>query len=201
MRLVDVCAIHSGYTARGRLEPAPAGGVIAIQLGDIAVNGLAAPEGLARVHLEGIADRYFVSAGDVLFRSRGDRTTALALGNEFREPALAFLPLLILRPNSNVVTPEYLAWIINQPAAQRHFDSTARGTNMRMIPRTSLDSLELDIPDIETQNKIVAIDALAGTELELSRLAAEKRRTLTSKILAQLASRLRAETRKERSPQ
>ena len=198
MRLADACAIHTGYTARGRLEPTAAGGVLTIQLRDISSNGLVDPDRLTRVQLEDLADRYFVRAGDLVFRSRGERNTASALDERWQEPALAVLPLMVLRPNRDVVTPEYLAWAINQPPAQRHFDSAARGTNIRMIPRTSLDDLELDVPDIATQKMIVAVDALAERERKLSQLAAEARKKMMSLILVERASRMRPQTRQER---
>lgn len=199
MRLADACTIRTGYTARGRLEQAASGGVLAIQLRDISPDGLVDPEHLTRVQLEDLADRYFVRAGDVVFRSRGERNTAFALDERLREPALAVLPLMVLRPKRDVVTPKYLAWAINQPPAQRHFDVAARGTNIRMIPRSSLDDLELDIPDIETQEKIVSVNALAERERELSQLAAETRRKMMSLILVERASRMRPETRPERT--
>lgn len=198
MHLGDACTIHTGYTARGRLEPTAAGGVLAIQLRDISPDGLIDPERLTRVQLDGLADRYFVRAGDVVFRSRGERNTASALDQRLREPALAVLPLMVLRPKRDVVTPEYLAWAINQPPAQRHFDGAARGTNIRMIPRSSLDDLELDVPDLETQKKIVAIDVLAERERELSLIAAESRRKLTSLILVERANRMRPDAGQER---
>lgn len=201
MLLTNVCTIHTGYTARGRLEPAAVGGVLAIQLRDISTNGLVDPARLIRVQLEGLADRYFVRAGDVLFRSRGERNTASALDGRLREPALAVLPLMVLRPNREVITPEYLAWAINQPPVQRHFDLAARGTNIRMIPRSSLDGLELDVPDIKTQEAIVALDALAERERELSQFAAETRRKMMGLVLVERASRLRTRSKKGRSPQ
>ncbi|ARJ65659.1 hypothetical protein WV31_08320 [Magnetospirillum sp. ME-1] len=184
MRLSDTCTIHSGFTARGKLESIDIGGVPAIQLRDISAEGAVDPHHLARVPLEGVAERYFVRAGDVLFRSRGERTTACALDDRFIESAVAILPLMVLRPKRDIVLPGYLAWAINQPAAQRHFDGSAYGTNIRMVPRSSLDELEIDIPDIVIQQKVVAIDALAERERELSILAAERRRWLTGMILA-----------------
>ena len=174
--------------------------MLAIQLRDISPEGVVDPQRLTRVQLDDLADRYFVRAGDVVFRSRGERNTASALDERLREPALAVLPLMVLRPNRDVVVPAYLAWAINQPPAQRHFDTAARGTNIRMIPRSSLDDLELDIPDIETQRRIVAIDALAERERELSQLAAETRRKMMSLILVERANRMRTETRTERTP-
>ena len=184
MRLSDVCTIHSGFTARGKLESVDIGGVPTIQLRDISAEGAVDPARLARASLEGATERYFVKAGDVVFRSRGERTTACALDRRFVEPAVAVLPLIVLRPKRDMVLPEFLAWAINQPAAQRHFDEAAYGTSIRMVPRSSLDDLEIDIPDIATQRKVVAIDALAERERQLSILAAERRRRLTSMILA-----------------
>lgn len=199
MRLADACTIHTGYTARGRLETAATGGVLAIQLRDISPEGIVDPERLTRVQLEGLAERYFVRTGDVVFRSRGERNTASALDERLQEPALAVLPLMVLRPKRDVVTPEYLAWAINQPPAQRHFDSAARGTNIRMIPRSSLDDLELDVPDIETQGKIVVVDALAERERELTQLAADTRRKMISLLLVERANSMRPKTRQERT--
>jgi hypothetical protein len=200
MRLADACAIHTGYTARGRLEPTAAGGVLAIQLRDISPEGTVDPERLTRVHLDDLSDRYFVRAGDIVFRSRGERNTASALDERLREPALAVLPLMVLRPRPDVVLPAYLAWAINQAPAQRHFDAAARGTNIRMIPRSSLDDLELDIPDIETQRRIVAIDALAERERELTERAAEARRKMMSLILVERAGRKRTSATKKGTP-
>lgn len=200
MRLDVVCTIHTGYTARGRLEPVESGGIPTIQLRDFASDGRVDPARFARVQLDGLVERYLVRAGDVIFRSRGERNTASALDDRLREPAVAVLPLLVLRPKRNVVTPEYLAWVINQPPAQRHFDSAARGTNIRMIPRSGLDDLELDVPDLVTQKTIVAVDILAERERELAILAANRRRTLTSLILAERANTMRPDVGQERKP-
>ncbi|UNK78057.1 hypothetical protein MNQ96_10710 [Sphingopyxis granuli] len=191
MRLPDVCTIHTGFTARGRLEPAVKGGVLAIQLRDISPDGLIDPERLTRVQLDGLPERYFVQAGDVVFRSRGERNTASALDERLPERALAVLPLMVLRPKLGVITSEYLAWVVNQPPAQRHFDSAARGTNIRMIPRPSLDDLAIDVPDLLTQKRIVEIDALAERERGLSLSAAELRRKLMSLMLVERASTTR----------
>lgn len=185
--LRDISTIHLGYTARGRLEAADGNGLLTIQLRDISSDGCVDPKLLKRVCLGDLPDRYFVRTGDVVFRSRGERNTAFALDDRFREPALAVLPLFVLRPKFDVVLPEYLAWAMNQWPAQRHFESFARGTNLRMVPRASLETLELDVPDIETQRRVVAVDALAERERTLSVLAADKRKVLTSLILGQRA--------------
>ncbi len=189
MRIADLCTIQTGYTARSRLQPVLQGGAPAIQLRDVAADGAVDPDTLIRVELGELPDRYFARAGDVVFRSRGDRNTASALDERLAEPALAILPLIVLRPRLDVVTPAYLAWAINQPDAQRYFDRMARGTNIRMIPRSVLNDLCLDIPDVETQQRIVATDALSKREKALMLLLAEKRRKITSRVLREQIKR------------
>ena len=201
MKISGLSTIHTGYTTRSRLETADRGGVLAIQLGDLSPDGHVNPKRLTRVRLGALPDRYFVSAGDVVFRSRGERNTAFALDARFKEPALAVLPLFVLRPKADIVLPEYLAWAMNQLPAQRHFDSFARGTGLRMVPRSSLDTLDISLPDLETQRKIVAIDALAARERALSVLAADKRRQLTSLLLADRAKGICTGTEQERTTQ
>ena len=187
MRISDLSTIHTGYTTRSRLETVDHGGLLAIQLGDLSPDGRVNPERLTRVRLGDLPDKYLVGTGDVVFRSRGERNTAFALDTRFREPALAVSPLFVLRPKVDIVLPEYLAWAMNQPPAQRHFDSFARGTGLRMVPRSSFDALDIDVPDLETQRRIVAIDALAEHERALSFMVADKRRQLTSLLLAERA--------------
>lgn len=183
MRLKDVCTIQMGYTPRGRLEAVEIGGIPAIQLRDFPGDGRISSNRLSHYNLDGSTGRYLVRPGDVLFRSRGERNTAIAADENLTEPAVAVSPLFVLRPDRSAIEPRYLEWVINQSPAQRYFDSRARGTRLRMIPKSSLDNLEIELPDLETQRAIVEIDALAMREHELSTLAAEKKRKLISHLL------------------
>jgi hypothetical protein len=192
MRLSDTCSIQIGFTARAKFELA-ADGVLAIQLRDVTEDGIDSTH-LARVQIKERVDRYLVQAGDVLFRSRGERNTAVALDQRFVEPAVAVSPLMMLRPNPSAVMPQYLAWAINQPEAQRHFDTAARGTSIRMVPKASLDDLDIDVPDLETQRRIVAVDALAAQEHALTHLLADTKRDLINRLLAERAKGKRSAT-------
>ena len=185
MHLTDACTIQIGYTTRARLEPA-GNGVLAIQLRDVVEGGIDITQ-VARVQIKERVDRYLVQAGDVLFRSRGERNTAVAVHERFAEPAIAVSPLMILRPHPSAIIAEYLAWVINQPEAQRHFDAAACGTSIRMVPKASLDDLHIDVPDLETQRRIVAVDALAAREHALMHLLADSKQALTNRLLAERA--------------
>lgn len=181
--LAAVCYIQSGLTVKRGLKPFPeeiAGGIPAIQLRDVSDKYERGLAGLDRYKLEGSVARYEVRGGDVLFRSRGPRNEAILITPQTEGTAVAVQPLLILRPIPNVLDPRYLAWFINQPHAQRHFDGCARGTSMRMIPKRCLEELEIALPELETQKRIAEISALAAQEHALAIRLAEKKLEFTN---------------------
>lgn len=181
--LSTLCEIQSGYTARSRLGPSRGGGVPAIQLRDLRGEEEFDPAGLPVYELAPSIDRYWASPGDVLFRSRGERNTAVLVSEKSQSSAVAVLPLIVLRPYRDRVEPAYLTWFINQPKTQRYFDKCALGTNMRMIPKSCLHDLEVAVPDLVTQRRIVEIDSLARRERALMHELAEKKLALTGAAL------------------
>lgn len=189
MHVTNLCTVQMGYTARSRLEPAGPDGVLALQLRDISADGDIGFATLARVRIPALSERYMVGSGDVIFRSRGERTTAIVIDDSMNEQAVAILPLIILRPNPSIITPQFLAWSINLPANQRHLDASAQGASIRMVPKSALDDLRLDVPDLATQRRIVAAANLARREAALAASLAEKSLSLTTLALADAAKR------------
>ena len=187
MRLAAVCDIHSGYTARGRLEPQPEGGVPALQLRDVSSNGETLSLPLQRYEIGKLAEHYFVRGGEVVFRSRGEPNAAAAIRDPLPEPAVVIVPLVIVRPDRARILPEYLAWAINQPDAQRRLGAEAQGTSLRMIPMAVLENLDIAVPDLPTQKRIVELNALARQEGKLLRQLAASREELVSAILGEAA--------------
>lgn len=187
MRLADLCDFQTGFTVRGRLEPSLGEGLLALQLRDLKDDGTIDMDGVQRFDLEGQLDRYLLQAGDLVFRSRGLPNLAYVVPPLDLGPVAALLPLIVLRPNHDRVMPEYLAWAINQPSAQRQIDAEAQGTNMRMIPKSSLEGILVPVPDLNTQRLIVAVTHLAARETALLHELADKRNIFTSRVLADFA--------------
>ena len=188
MRLAELSDIHSGYTARGRLDPLSEGGVPALQLRDVGTIGEAPGPDFQRYDLDKLSDRYFVRGGEVVFRSRGEPNAAAAIPATLPEPVVVIVPLVIIRPDRDRVHPEYLAWAINQPDAQRRLGAEAQGTSLRMIPMAVLENLEIAVPDLQTQRRIVELDALSRQEGQLLRRLAALRGQLVSAILGEAAN-------------
>lgn len=188
MRLEELSEIHSGYTARGRLDPLSEGGVPALQLRDVGASGAELGPDFQRYDLDKLSDRYFVRGGEVVFRSRGEPNAAAAIPDPLPEPVVVIVPLVIIRPDIDRVLPEYLAWAINQPDAQRRLGAEAQGTSLRMIPMAALEDLDIAVPDLPTQKRIVELDALARQEGQLLRRLAALREKLVSAILGEAAN-------------
>lgn len=187
LRLRDICTIQMGYTARKRLEPIAEGGVLALQLRDVSAGQQVRIDLLERVQLDDAASRYLVHDGDVIFRSRGEQTMATVIEGAANEKVVAILPLMILRPDPARALPEYVAWAMNLPASQRHLDANSQGGSIRMVPKSAIDDLPIDLPNLATQRRIVAIAALARQEAALAASLAEKQLARTTQMLAHAA--------------
>lgn len=158
-----------------------------MQLRDVGVTGDLTVTDFQRYDLGSLSDRYFVRGGEVVFRSRGEPNVAAAIPDPLPEPVVVIVPLVIVRPNSHQILPEYLAWAINQPDAQRRLGVEAQGTGLRMIPMAALEDLEIAVPDLPTQRRIVELDALARQEGQLLRQLATRKEELVSAILGEAA--------------
>lgn len=187
MQLGEICQFQTGFTARGKLSPLAEGGRLALQLRDLRDDGSIDITGVQRFDFDALPERYAVAAGDVVFRSRGQPNLAYVMPAGAAESVVALLPLIILRPQLGRITPDYLAWAINQSDAQRQIDAEAQGTSLRMIPKTSLEGVVIPVPDINTQRLIVEVAELAAKETALLHQLAGRRNVFTGRVLADLA--------------
>lgn len=186
--LSEVCDVLPGYAARGKLEVADVDGVHGVQLRDVTPFGEIERTTVSAYVLSGNLERYRLAQGDVVFRSRGDWTTAAAITQLPVDPLIAIMPVFILRPKVRNLDPRYLAWAINEPAGQRSLDEKAQGSRLRMVAKSALETLEIALPDIQTQRRIVEFADLARRERDLLEALASKRFSLNTALLSRSAS-------------
>jgi restriction endonuclease S subunit len=134
---------------------------------------------LAQVHL-----------GDVLFLSRGNRNFATPL-NVILANTIAAGYFFILKLDSPTVLPDYLAWYINSAPAQQFIKNVARGTHMPIVPKSAFEDLEVDVPDIRTQEVIVELDRLSKRERSLLQKLEQRRNELIRACCLQAAKQKR----------
>jgi restriction endonuclease S subunit len=199
VRLSEVCDTRTGFTPRGKIPTTDTGDVRVISIGDFSPDGHVEIDRLPRMAAEDAPARNLVSPGDVLFRSRGERTTSWAVPDHLRELILVVSPIYVLRPDTRLVLPEFLAWTLNQSPAQKYFDATAHGTSIRMVPKSSLDDLEIDLPDLNSQHLIASVEALAARERTLTERGAALKHQLVNRLLVDETRRIPTDIRLERA--
>jgi restriction endonuclease S subunit len=122
---------------------------------------------LTRVTLPSSRRPDYLSAGDVIFTTRGRRNTAVAL-RDVRGQAVCSPHFFVLRINEpNSLIPEFLAWQINQKPAQEYFQQAATGSYILNITRAAIEALVVTIPPIALQCRIVALAEAAQHERHL----------------------------------
>ena len=184
MKLGELAEVQMGYPFRSRLEHDPRGDVAVIQMKDIDDANLLHSEEAIRVSLPKGKARHLLRAGDLLFRSRGRSNGAAQVLDGIGSAVLA-APMLLIRPHR--VLPEYLCWYINAPATQAQLAALSEGTSVRMISAEALKALDIPLPSLATQQRIVQAAALAEQEQSLLARIATLRQRLTTHMLMKLA--------------
>lgn len=186
MKLKQLALIQMGYPFRSRLERSEQGNVSVIQMKDIDEHSRLRTEDLVRVLMPDVKEHHLVLPQDIVFRSRGYTTTSALI---HQDPGAAILaaPLLRIRVKKRQVLPSYLNWYINQSTAQAYLTSRAKGTSVPMISKHAVEEMEVIVPPLERQKRIVELAALASTEQRLLKKLAEKRNQYMRGILMQFA--------------
>ena len=187
LKLKHIAAVSYGISFRSRVETASHGNVRLIQMKDLGDNNLVNFSSTVYVYLPNPKDYQLVRCGDILFRSRGQRTTAALLDRDSERTVVA-APLLRVRPDISRVIPEYLLWYINQPVSQTYLASRSEGTVVSMISKKELEKLEVRLPSIERQRAIIRFFKLAEREQLLLNEIKKKKALYAQGILMRIAS-------------
>ena len=187
LKLKYIATVSYGVTFRSRVKTTTDGNVRLIQMKDLGDNNLVNLSSTVYVYLPNPKDYQFVRCGDILFRSRGQRTTAALLDRDSERTVVA-APLLRIRSDISRVIPEYLLWYINQPISQVYLTSRSEGTVVNMISKKELEKLEVRLPSIERQRAIIRFFKLAEREQFLLNEIKKKKSVYAREILMRIAS-------------
>jgi restriction endonuclease S subunit len=186
-KIKDIADIQLGYQFRKKIEPERDGTYQVIQIRDFDENQNLNQEGLCRVTIDQLSEKYLVHKNDILFLARGHRNFAVHVIDSI-EGTIAASHFFILKIKTNNVIPEYLAWFINQTPAQEYLHNLARrGSHMPIIPKSVFEDLKVHIPDIETQKRIVKLNTLIDKERTLLYNLREKRALLIRSLCLKAA--------------
>ncbi|MEM9158418.1 MAG: restriction endonuclease subunit S [Verrucomicrobiota bacterium] len=187
MKLNDVSQARPGYLSRSKIEPNEKGSHFLLQIRDFDKERRTIDaSGLFRFFAKPVKDESLLQDGDVIFLAKGARNFAAAVQG-LPYPCLAASYFFVLRPLPKLL-PAYLAWQLNQEPARQHFAKFGTsGAHMPVVRREVLENLEIPLPNIEQQRKIVAIDQLARQQTRLLAQLADKKLKLAAAICQQAA--------------
>lgn len=185
VQLHEIADVRMGVTLRGRdaTRSAPQGSCFMIRISDLSDDGHLINNHLHQFEPSGdIRPEHFLRPGDILLPNRGTRCTAYVYDLPLTN-VLVGLQFYILRTDLKKAHPAYLAWFLRTEKAAAHFALRRKGTLVQTVQRRDVLELELPLPPLEKQHQIVAIDALAIQERQLSTQLAQLKAAYLQRLM------------------
>lgn len=127
-------------------------------------------------------ERHLLQKGDIIFAAKGFRNYA-ALYQPEMGYAIASSNFIVIRPDKNLIIPEYLAWYMNHPSNMKNLQNEARGSAIPSLTMDTLQKVAIDIPPIYTQKLILQIDALRKEEVEIRQRITDLKNSYIEQLL------------------
>ena len=177
--LGDVAAIAAGYPLRGAVDELTSGDVAIVQMRNVDADSGVNWSEVQRIALPSKRPPAFLAVGDIIFTTRGTRNFALALDTVEGQAVCSPHFFVIRVLDANRIAPAFLAWQINQRAAQEYFQREATGSHILNIRREVIENLPVAIPPVATQHIIVALaDAARSERASLTKLIENRNQQL-----------------------
>ncbi len=118
---------------------------------------------------EKINQKHFLQEGDLLFTAKGIKNYAVVYKTSHGKAVASssFIVIRIKESYQTSVLPNYLAWYINQTKKVYLMHQQQLGSTIPSISIKQLENIEIEIPDLHTQDLIVRIQNLEDRRKEL----------------------------------
>ncbi|MFG0544859.1 restriction endonuclease subunit S [Pseudomonas sp. YQ_6] len=174
-KLSELADVRSGYTFRGALEHDPFGDVRVLQIKDLRQNAAIEPNMLIAVTWDARTAPPLLQPNDIAVIARGDSNKAVLYAGE--QSVVATSQFFIITARRSEILPAYLCWLINLPQSQRSLERN--GSAIQAIGKASLMDMQIPLPSLATQQKLIALQAVWDEEDALiARLQTNKEQML-----------------------
>ncbi len=181
--------VASGYPLRSSVELLEPGDVHFVQIKHTSPDADIDWSQVPQVSLPSKREPVWLSDADVVFTSRGTRTLAYPLVGTPSKAVCAPQFFVLSVREIGKISPEFLAWQINQKPAQDYFQRTATGSYIQNIRREVIENLPITIPPIQQQRLIVKFWRAAQLErITLNRLVENRNHQLEALAMGLLQS-------------
>lgn len=181
----EVAEVQMGYHFRSRVKETEDGNISVIQMKNLMRNEIDF-ESLQKINMEETSTRHLARKGDLVFRMRGNIFRAALVDRDVENTIVGSSLLQISVLQKDLVLPEYLLWFINHRKTQNILERNKKGSFTHMLSLKWFKGLEVEIPDIAIQKKIVEITTLATEEFRLASNLQRKKTLLIQEKMMQL---------------
>ncbi|MFM5787755.1 restriction endonuclease subunit S [Aeromonas veronii] len=166
--LYQIATISAGYPFRGKIPEYPEGNLAVVQMKDSSSEFGVDWMGCVRSEATGKKAPDWLQTGDILVAARGNQNYAVLVDTRHAPlPAVAAPHFYVVRPQSDALIPEFLAWQLNQQPCQRYFELHAEGTLTKSIRRQVLEEALIGLPSLAEQQTILAMARTLQEERQL----------------------------------
>ena len=188
VKLSEIADVRVGFQARNRIEEDVNGKFSLIRPQDFTVKGeLIGNPGL-RFSPAIDPARYLIEDGDILVIARGHHHAAHLIEVPLENAVTANTFYIVRVKDQRNIIPAYLLWWINQTRVQAYFHQQQGKSTIPFISKSILLDCVVQIPALETQEKIANMINLWKREQRLTTQLIEKKNALVQTICQIAAS-------------
>lgn len=179
--LNDIATLSTGLYA----QPDILADTYYLQTNHFLENGLFDTSVKPQVKLVNKYEKHLLGEGDILFAAKGQNNFAVIYHSKIGQAVAAssFIVIRIKWDFVKLILPEYLTWYLNSSNQIEVFKKVKSTTTIPSISISQLSDLEVFIPDIEVQKKILKIDELRKQESELMKALISNKEILIREII------------------
>jgi len=177
-KIKDIATVLSGTYKKEILD----GDFLYLQIKDFTSSHLNKGELHPTIPCNKSTEKHLLSNKDLLFSAKGT-SNFCAIYYETMGKAIASSSFFIIHITKNIVIPEFLNWYINLPRTIKKLQANAVGSYTPSITKEVLSNVDIDIPSINIQQKIITLKKLQIEELKLQTQLLEKKKKLYNQIL------------------
>jgi hypothetical protein len=161
-----------------------------VTIKDVDVNDASLDcEKIESVWLEDIdaVNKYRIKPGQVLITAKGQSIRATPFVASLT-PALAHTNLFVITDISPVIIPEYLALYLSLEPVVEEMKENLVGTTIFSLTKKDLEKLQIRIPPLDVQKKLVALaesgkQLMTARKLEVENIGLLMKQTLINRIM------------------
>ena len=167
-QLGKIAAIRIGSPFRERIVHDQRGQFLVVQGKDIGSDGTLILDGMVTVaEAPNKKSPDTLAEHEIVFQTRGVSYRA-AIVPKPPQPMLAAGSLFVLSPDPARTYPEYLVFFLNLPATQTALRQIATGSTIPNLRRGAIEQLEVPLPDLSDQRRLVELGALIRKQSDIT---------------------------------